>query len=174
MTMKRFYNYLLILIFVISCKIDKKSIDPNIIVNARLIRSYDSIPFRENIKYKTFDIRLSLINKSDKPISFWIMSTSWFDNFIINNDFNQYLFKPISHNFPIIKHLKSNDSIVYKFAIIEREHTMYQSVKSTKFGFVFIDSSRFNGFFGYDSIIGDKSLHNKVIWSNALYIKGKN
>jgi hypothetical protein len=170
-TIMRIVSYILILSLLISCHINKQYDNPNILVNASLIRSYDSIGYRDTIKRKTFDVKISLINKSDKPVSFWIMTSSWFDNFLINNDYMHYVSGPINHNFPTIRHLNPNDSFVYKVSIVKQDNTMYQTIQTTKFGFIFIDSlrcQRFNNTF--ESIIGDKSQHDKVFWSNPLYL----
>ena len=47
---------------------------------------FDTIAYRDTLKHKGYDIKISLINKSDNPIYYWIMNCSWDQNFIINND----------------------------------------------------------------------------------------
>ena len=164
--------YILIFYSIISCQNNKRFDNPNIIINARLIRSYDSIYIhQDSMKRETFDVKISIINKSDTPVSFWIMSSSWFDNFIINNDYMHFISGPINHNYPRTRHLNPYDSLVYKASIVKHDFTMYQTIQTTKFGFIFIDSVRCHGFDNtFDDIIGDKSQQDKIYWSNPLYL----
>ena len=68
-----------------------------------------------------------------------------------------------------------NDSLVYKVTIAKQDYTMYQTIQTTKFGFIYIDSLRCNGFDNsFDRIIGDKSQHDKIFWSNPLYLNERN
>jgi len=164
--------YILIILIIVSCQQSRHSDNPNIIVRAKLMRSYDSVYFHQDtLKHKTFDVKISIINKTGKPVSFCMMSSSWFDNFIINNDYMQFVSGTINHNFPVTKHLNMNDSLVFNASIERNNHTMYENVETTKFGFIFIDSSRCRVLdISFDSIIGDRSLHDKIIWSNPLYL----
>lgn len=163
-----------ILVFLIACSTGKhptNQSNSNLEIHARLIKSYDStMIFQDSTKHKIFDVFISIINKSDSPISFWVMSSSWFDNFIINNDYVEFISGPINHNFPIIESIEPTDSIVGRISLIKYEHTMYQTVKTTKFGFILIDSTMYQDEDDYSNIIGDKSKHDKIIWSNPLYL----
>ncbi|HET7733783.1 MAG TPA: hypothetical protein VFK73_08080 [Paludibacter sp.] len=162
---------ILILIILVSCNGSKQYKNTTIEVNANLIRTFDSIYANfDSLKLKTYDVKLSIKNKSEKPISFWIMTCSWEDNFIINNDYIQINSVDCNRNFPIITKLNSNDSITYKTTLIKRNGTLGQSVKSTRFGFIFIDSTKCSSDNQYGEIIRDKSKQDRIIWSNPLYL----
>ena len=168
-TTMRYTILVLILTFIFSCDNDKKKENYNerIIINARIVGN-DILTCHDSVKRKTFDINLSIINKSIKPISFYLMSCSWEDNFIVNNDYIDFKGHSCDKNFPRLNHLKSNDSIVLKTTVIKYEMTRYQNIVTTKFGLVFIDTSSCKSPMNFDEIIGDKSKHDKIIWSNAL------
>jgi len=162
---------ILILFFSISCCSNKSNGNPDIQVKATLIRSYDSINSRvKNDKFKAFDIKISIINKSDKRISFWIMTSSWDENFIINNDYIEFYMPSCNHNFPDVKHIGANDSLIYKTTFRKINNTLGENVKSTRFGFIFIDSLKCPNMDIYLNIINDKSKHDRIIWSNPLYL----
>jgi hypothetical protein len=170
-TTMKYFLYFFILFLVISCRNGMQKNGPNIIVKASLIRSYDSLIYdRDTSRHAAFDVKISIINKSDEQVRFWIMSSSWFDNFLINNDYMYFICGDIEHNYPKIKHLNPNDSLVYKASIIKIGSTLYQTVPTTKFGFVFIDSLRNQRDEDFYNIIGDKSQHDKIFWSNPLYL----
>jgi hypothetical protein len=169
----RIFLYFFILVYIFSCCTKKPFNNPNLVINTTLIRSYDSIFGRDTVKHKTYDVKISIINKSDKSVSFWIMSTSWFDDFVINNDYMEFLSGKINHNYAITRHLNPKDSLLYKATIFRNEINWYDNVASTKFGFIFIDSSRCTGPEDLFNILGDKSKHDKIIWSNPLFLNGK-
>jgi len=144
------------------------------VVKANIIRTYDSIyDYRDTVILKTFDIKLSITNKSVKPVSFWMMTCSWEDNFIINNDYLNFIGKGCDRNFPTTRHLNPNDSLIFIANVRKSNSSRYQSVEASKFGFVFIDSIRCAKIDDYNNIIGDKSNQDKIIWSNPLYLNDK-
>jgi len=161
----KYFFYFLILVFLISCSGNNKPGDnPNLAVKASLLRSYNN---------KTYDIKLSITNISDKPVSFWMMNGSWFENFIINNDYIQFLItEGIDHNFPVKRHLNPRDSLLFKVSILKIDFTRYQTIKTTKFGFILIDSTKCSNDHEFRDCIGDKSKH-KIFWSNPLYLNDR-
>lgn len=162
------------MLLVVSCKNGIQEDYPDITVNARLIRSYDSVyHYQDTIKLKTFDIRLSIINKSTKPVSFWMMTCSWQENFIINNDYLSFNGEPCDSNIPKIRHLNPNDSLTYKTSFSKHNFSRYQTTETSKFGLIFIDSTKCADINDYLNIIGDKSKQNKTIWSNPLYLNDR-
>jgi hypothetical protein len=166
--------YILILFLLGGCSIDRHKNKPKIVIDASVIRSYDTIlKYRDTKLFKAYDVRLSIRNKSNKPISFWMMTCSWEDNFIVNNDYIYFLGHACDGNSPWITHLKSNESKVLTASIIKIENTRYQSVESTRFGLIYIDSMSCKSPSFFDEIIGDKSKHDTIIWSNALSLSDK-
>lgn len=164
--MKQILVLLISLIF-ISCK--NKSENADIIVNAIVIRSYDTI-FENNNSKKMYDIKLSILNKSEKPITFWIMNCSWQDNFIINTNLWSFFNNGCDKNFPITKTIKPSDSLCYKATIIQNDD-FPPIIYTTKFGFIYIDSLELKKYSDFYKFIEDKSKHNKIFWSNPLILK---
>ena len=144
-------------------------------VKARLINSFDSI-YENNATRRTFNIALTLINETYKPISFWIMNCSWQQNFIINYPSIVYEGIDCNSNYPIKRTMKPNDSITFNgiVAINERFLNGLQDknkklrIRNTNFGFVYIDSISDESSF-LDSIM-DRNKQDKIIWSNSLYL----
>ena len=164
------YLLILSLFSVISCT-NRHDFKPLIEINATLTRAYDTIDFvNDTLKTRLFDIELSVINKSNKPTSLWLMTCSREDNFIINNDYIYFRNPGCDSNVPLIYHLKSNDRLIWNTTIIKYYHTRYQFVNITRFGLIFIDSSQCKTINDYNNIIGDKSKQNRIIWSNPLYL----
>jgi hypothetical protein len=159
---------LLIIFFLLSFNI----YDAAIIVHAKMIRSYDSI-YPDKSKHKMFDVNLSVLNKSTKPIAYWIMTCDWQDNFIINNDYIHLVYGICDSNCPWIFHINPGDSLVYKASVERGQESKYRQVEATKFGFIYIDTIRCKNISDYQHIIGDKSKQDKIIWSNPLYLRYK-
>jgi hypothetical protein len=165
---------IIILFSLISCQ-NKKCNDSHIIIKVNLISSNDKA-FKyakvhwDTINYKTYHVRLSIINTSNEKVSFWLMGCSWWENFVVNNDYTYISGWDCDCNAPVRKHLNSHDSLVLKTAIIARLDSRYQNIETTKLGLIFIDSTKCKTWIDYQSIIGDKSRWDKIIWSNALYL----
>jgi len=162
--------YILIFLLIISCINEKTKDIQNIDLKLSLLRTYDSI-YHDSIKRKTYDIILSIKNKSAKPISFCIMTCSWDENFIINNDYTYFCPWRREADYPTRKHLDPNKNIEYKATIYQDSFSMYHDVETTKIGFIFIDSAICKKRTDFLNILGDKSKHDKIIWSNSLHLK---
>jgi hypothetical protein len=169
--MKHFI-YIAIMLSIFAC--DRyRAVENNIFIHSSMIRSYDTISRGDTGRQKRFDIRLSIVNKSNKEISFWIMSCSWHDNFIVNNDYVYLRGTECDSNFPETIKLKSNDSIVHNGTVIIRNHTWGRTVETTKFGFIYINSDSCKDYQNYLEIIKDRSKQKSIIWSNPLYLNEK-
>lgn len=170
----RIFLYILILVLIISCTNDRPKIEPQIVVEANVLRNYDTLTTSlDSTLFKAFDVKLSIINKSEDSVSFWVMNCSWDENFKINNDYIRFVGRGCDSNFPVLKHLKAKDRIELKATLIKYDFTMYQSIKTTKFGFIFIDTTNCKEPGDFDNIIGDKSKQDKIIWSNPLFLNEK-
>ncbi len=146
----------------------------SVLLIARLSRTYDStFLYEDSISHRTFDISISIVNNSNSHVSFWMMYCSWYENILINNDYIRLCAWNCDANFPMRRSLNPNDSLVLKTSVYRRESTLHQNIMTTKFGLIYIDSSRFQSPNGWDKVIGDKSKWDKIIWSNPLYLRDK-
>jgi hypothetical protein len=144
----------------------------DVILSARLIRSYDSIYlYEDSVTRKTHNISIAIVNTSKFRVSFWIMTCSWDEQFLINNDYIRFCPWGCDSNFPILRHLNPNDSLTLKASVYKRERTRHPFILSTKFGFNYIDSTKCKNLDAYDEIMGDLSKWSRIIWSNPLYLR---
>ena len=156
----------------ISCGNSKTVNESNISVNVAMIRSYDTIVHNRESQ-KAFDVRLSIINRSLHPISFWMMTCSWEESFIINNDYTWFLGHGCDANVPWPHQINAGDSLIKNSAIIQEIGTPNQTIATTIFGLIYIDSSNCQSYRQFRDIIGDKSKWDRIIWSNPLYLRDK-
>jgi hypothetical protein len=168
--MRLFYIVLLCTIIISCGNSETVSNKSNINVNAVLLRSYDTIILNSESQ-KVFDVRLSIINKSLRPISFWMMTCSWEESFIINNDYTWFLGHDCIANVPLLHYINAGDSLIKNSAIIQEIGTPNQTVVTTIFGLIYIDSSYCQTYRQFRDIIGDKSKWDRIIWSNPLYLR---
>ena len=163
--MKHFF-YLLGLIVICSYTNPNNNY-PRLEINAKLLRSLDTMSYFDTLKHKGYNIQLSIANKSDKPIAIWTMTCSWDVNFIVNNDYIRILPWACESNFPKLFHVKPHDSLTHILTVINIGWTRYSTISTTRFGFIFIDSTVCKKFENFESFIGDKSKQ-QIIWSNEL------
>jgi hypothetical protein len=166
----RYILFLLIVFLASSCNNLNKTRDSiDVSVEARVIRSFDTLLYSDTLVYHGFDVNLSIINRSQKPISFWVMTCSWDENILINNDYIRLLLWACDHNFPTIKQIEKNDSLIYVAPVIRLKSSQYTTTE-TRFGFILIDTIACKTLEDYLTIIGDKSKQNRIIWSNPLHL----
>jgi hypothetical protein len=170
--MRLFFGVLLCTIIFSCGNSETENNKSNISVNAVMIRSYDTI-VQNRESQKVFDVRLSIINKSLRPISFWMWTCSWEWSFIINNDYTWFLGHDCNANVPWPHQLNSGDSLIKNGSIIQENETLYRDVETTIFGLIYIDSSNCQSYSQFRDIIGDKSKWDRIIWSNPLYLRDK-
>jgi hypothetical protein len=185
----RQFIFILLAVLTISCNnnkhLDRRVIEnsrtkwssdsvSDVILRARLIRSYDSIyVYNNSITRKTHDISITIVNTSKFRVSFWIMTCSWDEQFLINNDYIRFCPWGCDSNSPILRHLNPNDSLVLKASVCKWESTRHPFTLTTKFGFNYIDSTKCKNYDVYDEVMGDLSKWNRIIWSNPLYLRDK-
>jgi len=165
----RFLLYISILTCLFSCGIDKPKIVSEVDLNVNILRSFDTlIVYRDTSLHKAFEIEFSILNKTSSSLSFWLMTCSWDENFIINNDYIRFIGWNCDANYPEIKRLKPYEQLTLRARVLKNDFTRYQYIETTRFGIIFIDASLHKYLDDYENIIGDKSKHEKIIWSNSL------
>ena len=142
-------------------------------------RNYLSVR-SDSVNQKFFDFSLKLKNTSTKKIKIYLMSCSWTDNLIVNN--NYIFIKGINCdiNSEDLVEFEPGETKVYT-------HTLAKSIKfdypckgcnfgfdepiTTKLGLVVINDIFTGELAGssYFKSLGDKSLW-KIVWSNPLYL----
>lgn len=139
----------------------------------------------DSTKEKRFDIRLIIKNNSSNTIYIWLMTCSWTDYFIVNNDYIFIEGQACDHNFPEIVEFKPGESKEYKITLIKSikfdyppKYTVYgPQVEITKLGLITInnifknDEKEINTL-TFDTFMRDKSRWT-ITWSNPLYLLSK-
>ena len=150
--------------------VNKEEIETVVIIVLSLRRSYDtSYVDRDIPSVRAYDINLSLVNKSTKPVSFWIMKCSWPNNFIIDGEKMSFYSEECNGNFPTVKNIKPSDSINYNASIFTLL-TDESKLKKIRIGFIYVDAERYSSFNDYLSIMEDKSKQDSIIWSMPLQL----
>jgi hypothetical protein len=137
----------------------------------------------DSVKQKRYDIEVAIKNTSDKPVYIWLMTCSWFDNFQFNNNYMSIEESGCDHNKPRLVEIKPGGARIYETTLSRSikfdypcKYCVYgQQVETTKMGLIIINNifrQKEEGFLGYHLLMMDKSSW-KIIWSNPLYLLGK-
>ncbi len=169
--MSRQLIFIFLFFLIISCsRNDSERGLPPINIKAEIIRTFDTI-VSDTSKIKTTNIKLSLTNISDKPITYWIMKCSWPQNWIENKDTYSVLSYSCDSNYPISIPLKPKESISYNaFVCRTKFRTICTNENIIKLGFIYIDADMCKTMSDFSNIVGDKSKWN-IIWSNSVELK---
>lgn len=134
------------------------------------------VPINKSLKEKRFDVTISLKNNSIDTVKIWIMTCEWMRNFIINNEYISIYFEGCDSNHPHLVKINPHNNFVITGTLTRaitldnppKDGSIYvSSVKTTKIGFIYIDTQECKNFYDYNEIIEDKSRWN-IIWSNSL------
>lgn len=134
----------------------------------------------DSVIEKHFDISIAIKNRTDTSVFIYMMTCSWWENFIINNN---YIFMDVhdcDHNFPTRKKLNPGEIKYYNTTLIKSiqfdyppANTYYgKQVETTKLGLIFTNENSTDPIFHYDLFMEDRSKW-QIIWSNPLYLLGK-
>jgi hypothetical protein len=125
-----------------------------------------------------YDIQINLTNTSKRTVFISLMTCSWLDNFLVNNNYIELEGQNCDNNFAEAVEFKSGETKKY-FTTIWRslkfdfaEKGRFSKVPTTKLGLITIGSlfeSKLDYAGGYYLAMEDKSCW-KIIWSNPLYL----
>jgi hypothetical protein len=129
----------------------------------------------DSVAEKQFDVEITIQNTSSQEIQFWMMSCSWWDNFLVNNN---YMFLKVDEcfkNVPTLIKLKPRESKKYLTTLTKSikfdypcENCIFgRQVEETKLGLIIINDVLSKDYGDYRLLMGDKSKW-KILWSNAL------
>lgn len=135
---------------------------------------------KDSVTEKRFDIDLTIINTFSKSIFIWLMSCSWEENFLVNNNYIFIYGQDCPKNVPEIVEIKPGERKHYNTTLIKSIKFDYpcrgciygSQVETTKLGLIIVDDifkPKLDAFFDYDLAMEDKSIW-KIIWSNPLYL----
>jgi hypothetical protein len=194
----KFILLILILISLISFRYVKPDNNSNVTLNATILNSNDELTYKvsgegDTLVYRNNVVKISLINTSDKPVAFWMMSCSWDRDFTTSNDYLHFHGWNCDNNAPRIIRLQPNDSIVFKERVVSNpRNTAYSDsvylkanawmgkgalnlfdYPPTKLGLIYKDTVSCKNYNDYMEIRDDRSRWGKIIWSNAILFSNK-
>jgi hypothetical protein len=110
----------------------------------------------------------------------WLMSCSWEDNFLVNNNYIFIAGHDCTKNIPTIIEIKPRETKLYNTTLIKSIKFEYpcrnciygHQVESTKLGLIVISDITKREYIDYTLTMEDKSKW-KIIWSNPLSLLGK-
>ena len=132
----------------------------------------------DSIKQKRYEIALEVKNTAQKPVSIWLMTCSWQDNILVNNNYMSMQSPGCDSNYPHQVILKPGESKLFKTTLVKSIKFDYPckgciygpQVTTTKLGLILIDDIFENTLkpgFDYFLAMEDKSKW-QIIWSNPL------
>jgi len=146
-----------------------------------VIYRYENLDItKDSVSEKRFDIDLTITNTSSKSIFIWLMSCSWEDNFLVNNNYIFIAGHDCTKNIPTIVEIKPNETKLYNTTLIKSIKFEYpcrnciygRQVETTKLGLVLISDITKREYIDYMLNMEDKSKW-KIIWSTPLSLLGK-
>lgn len=144
----------------------------------------------ENLNVKTdsvvehyYDISIDIENLGERDIYIWMMSCSWQNNIVINNNYIHYYSQGCDSNFALPEKIKSKSKITFngtvrkdlKFDYPDENSVYGDQVELTKVGLILIDDiyEPNRKTFDYFLMMHDKSKH-QFIWSNGINLLTEN
>lgn len=143
-----------------------------------LIRENNWVVKSNSVREEYYDICLTIKNTSDTIIAISLMTCSWSDNFIVNNNYMRLLGEECDSNFPSLVEFRPGESRSYRVTLIKSMKLNYKcdgctgfpQVETTKLGLIIVDDIfRRNASNNYFLAMEDKSAW-KIVWSNSLYL----
>ncbi len=175
MKLKLHYIYFTVLLLFSSCTNNKPSTpQSDVRLSIELVSKTDSA-FRyqriywDTIENSTYPIKVTITNKSDSGAAFWMMNCSWWENIITSNNCIHISETPCFKNSPSVFRLKKGETLE-RYAYLVKNKEAYSKIDETRLGLIFIDTTICSGMNVYDTIIGDKSKYDRIIWSNSLML----
>jgi len=164
-------------------KSDTFSVSKKASAIADYIKRYNVVILDDSVKRKSFDIEITISNTSQDSIFIWLMTCSWDDNFLVNNDYMFMRGWGCDHNFSSPVGFKAGESKVYKMTLDKSIKFDYPGddiygyqVLTTKLGLIVTKvttyKSKLNIFTQDVFTPVDRSAW-RIVWSNPLYLFGE-
>ena len=183
-----------ILIGILQIKLYSQTTQIPLEVNIKLINEYEAKLSKEKIKWayprnfdfipgdsviqKKYDIEILIRNVSSEPIIIWLMSCSWTDNFIINNNYITFERWDCDKNIP--EQIKINPNEIKSLNVTLKKDIKFDypgnsvygyGVETTRVGLLLSQDMLHDNFdfIDYRLFMEDKSKW-KIVWSNPLHL----
>ncbi|WP_153800811.1 hypothetical protein [Foetidibacter luteolus] len=135
---------------------------------------------KDTVAEKRFDIDLTIKNTATNSIFIWLMSCSWEDNFLVNNNYIFIAGHDCDKNIPTIVEIKPGESRRYNITLIKSIKFDYpcrnciygRQVEETKLGLILISDITKRDYIDYLLNMEDRSKW-IIVWSNSISLLGK-
>ena len=167
--MKNFIPLVCLCILLSNC-VNHKSIESRILLQVDSIQKLNTIEFK-NEEGMYYSVCMQLINNTICADSFWLMSCSWEDNFILNSDSLRFYNRGCDNNYPLLKIIKGGEKLV--FDGILQVFIEFNSEKeiNCSIGFVVLRSKDYSDTLDFRKILFNKIERQKdIIWSKPFRI----
>ena len=125
-----------------------------------------------NKKTTFYSVNIDLINDTDSTVSFWLMSCSWQDNWIINSDSVRFYYQGCDSNFPELKQILSGQKLTFIGILQVLSPLKIEIEKDFMIGFVEIKQHEYLVNSDFRNVLIAKIKDKKdIIWSKAFKFK---
>ncbi|WP_159085971.1 hypothetical protein [Flavobacterium faecale] len=91
-----------------------------------------------------YSIKIDLVNNTNSPIHFWVMSCSWQDNFVFNTDTTYFYSLGCDSNYPIIMEILPRHKLTFNGIIHSNGYVNLNKKNDIKLGFVLINKKEYD------------------------------
>ena len=148
---------------------------------AEALYRYENLDItKDSVIEKRFDLELTIKNTSKMSMFIWLMSCSWEDNFLVNNNYIVIAGHACDKNIPTIVEIKPGEKKIYNTVLVKSIKFDYpcksciygRQVEETKVGLILISDISKRDYIDYILSMEDRSRW-EIIWSNSLSLLGK-
>ena len=115
-----------------------------------------------------YSVKISLVNKTDSTLRFWVMSCSWQDNWVFNSNDIIFYRDNCLKNIMKVKELAPNGILTYTGVLAVRTNQISKRLKNLRLGFIFVRENEFSYLskMDYHKILLEQKDENRdVFWS---------
>jgi hypothetical protein len=131
----------------------------------------------DSLQQHIFNVSITIKNNSNKSIFLWLMSCSWTNNFLVNNDYMFLGIKECDKNNIQKIEIKAEESRTYTTQLTKSIKFDYpclgcaygKQVETTKLGLIVINDLFNDQYIDYINLMKDKSKWT-IYWSNPLHL----
>lgn len=116
-----------------------------------------------------FEVSIEIENISNSPISFWMMSCSWQDNWTFSTELLGFYPQECPGNFPKLAEMLPHDKLVLKSLLFIKASGDLNKNLSYRLGFIFIGKDEVTIDEDFFKVLNEKKQNqNSIIWSEKL------
>jgi hypothetical protein len=165
--MRRIFLAINIMLMFTHCNSDKSN-NTLIMIHVNVFDKLESSKFKEK-ESDYYSMGIELYNNTDSIIRFWMMTCSWQENFISNNDVLSLVNEGCDANYPELIIIKPCEKITY-YGIFQLNNKI-KILNNFKFklGFILIKEEEYKQNSNFHEVLNNKLKEkDNTIWSNIF------